>query len=293
MLNAIFSLRSFLYLLYAVVLTSVLLYVRFPTEKFILFCEHRLQQFSEGAECSISKIDYSFPLTLEFVDVRIGSSDVKSDSLKIDQLQLSPTFIGMFSSWKIKGKMYSGVVQTVLTVPFDDDFFYFKEIRCEKIDIAAVVADMPTFERGISGALTFAGEYKGESTHPLAGFGKGNISLENGVLHLQSTVLSLGAMDFSLISVDWEYGEGMFHVLKGRMVGEQLNADFSGMLQPPFLASGGRLTIDGVIEPQEKFIKSKPKIKRLFQRLQQRSKKATVPFKVGGTLSKPTFRLSR
>jgi hypothetical protein len=53
------------------------------------------------------------------------------------------------------------------------------------------------------------------------------------------------------------------------------------------------LIADGFLEPQEKFIKTKPKLKRLFQRLQQRSKKAKVPFKVGGTLSKPTFRLSR
>ena len=76
------------------------------------------------------------------------------------------------------------------------------------------------------------------------------------------------------------------------MAGQQLNADFTGILQAPFLPPEGGLNVSGFLVAKKQFLKDKPQIERLMQRLMKQYKKSAVPFRMGGTLSKPTFRLS-
>jgi len=291
--KTLFSWRSFLYLLYALVLTVTLLYVRFPKEEFRSFCEYRFEQFLGDTQCRISKINYIFPLTVVFEDVKIGNPGAGQDRVQMDRLQLSPRLSSLFTSWTIVGELYSGTLEAIVTVPSDDDFFYVKEIYGKGLDVAKVLSGLPSLEREITGVLTFTGEYKTEFRHPLAGFGSGRVRIENGILHLQHTVLTVDAVEFQLIRIDGEYGDNALHLLDGNMEGKQFDAEFTGILQSPFPVTDGRLDIIGSLAPRKKFLRETPKVRKLLRRLRQNTGESTVSFKLGGTLYKPTFRYPR
>ena len=75
MRHSIFSLRSLLYILYAVLLTAVLLYVRFPAEKFKQYCVGQIENLVPESTCTIKHIGYRFPLSADFVFCDAQSGD--------------------------------------------------------------------------------------------------------------------------------------------------------------------------------------------------------------------------
>ncbi len=291
--KTLISWRSFWYLLYALVLTVTLLYVRFPKEKFRSFCEYRIEQFLGDTQCRISKVNYVFPLTVVFENMKIEAPGSGQDRVQVDRLQLSPRLSTLFTSWGVVGNLYSGTLKAIVTVPSDDDFFYVKKINGKGLDVAKVLLDLPSLAREITGVLTFTGEYKAEFRHPLGGFGNGLVRVDNGTLRLQETVLTVDAIDFQLIRIDGEYGNNTLHLLDGNMKGKQFDAEFTGILQSPFPVTDGRLDVTGSLAPREKFIRESPKVRKLLRRLRQNTGESTVSFKLGGTLYKPTLRLPR
>lgn len=294
MAGSILSFRFFLYLVYAVVLTAVLLYVRFPTEKVRTYCEHRLEAVLGEGRASIEKIVYHFPVTVEFRKLKIGdqAADGESNEIVIDRLRLFPTSDGFLTSWVMDGELYAGLFRAILEIQMEEKIFQLRDIKLEKADIAAVTADMPVIQREVSGRLTVSGEYKAKFDQPLTGLGSGNLHFSAGTLHLVRQILTLDAIDFEEIDILWKYGETVLQITEGKMIGQQLDADFSGTLQPPFLPPVGGLNVSGLLVPKERFLEDKPQIERLVQRLMKQYKKSAVPFRVGGTLNKPIFRLS-
>ncbi len=294
MTGSILSFRFFLYLIYGAVLTAVLLYVRFPTEKVRTYCEHRIEDVLREGRASIVKIVYHFPATVEFRKVKIGSqaADGKRNEIIIDRLRLFPTPKGFLTSWAVDGELYTGMFKAKLEIQLEERIFQLKDIALEKADIAAVTADMSAIQREVTGSLTVSGEYKAKFDQPLTGFGSGSLHLSAGSLHLVRQILTLDVIDFDAINVLWKYGESVVQITEGKMIGRQLDADFSGTLKPPFLPLEGDVNVSGLLVPGERFLKDRPQIERLVQRLMKQYKKPAVPFRVGGTFDKPLFRLS-
>jgi len=291
--RALFSFRSLLYLLYALVLTAVLLYVRFPTEKFRMYCEHRLEQAMGKKKCTIGKIVYHFPAAIEFRKVKIGAtSGNKNGGFLLDRLTLSPSPSGFLTSWQLGGNLYEGFVKATLVLQIKEKAFQLKNVRIEGVNVTAIVTSMLSLKREITGELVFSGEYKAKFEQPTNGLGNGNLSLSSGDIRLVRPILTLNSIAFKDINVFWEYGKSIIRLTKGKMAGLQLDADFAGTLQVPLGAPESRLNVRGLLVPKEQFLKDKPQVEKLVQRLMQRYKKSAVPFRVGGTLNKPTFRLS-
>ena len=173
-----------------------------------------------------------------------------------------------------------------------EKIFQLKNIRLGKIDLATITASMPSIQREITGELTLSGKYKAKFDQPLTGVGGGNLLFTVGTMQLIRKVLKLDAIEFEEINIPWKYEDSVLKIAGGKMIGQQLDADFSGTLHPPFLPPVGDLKIRGLLVPAEQLLKDKPQIGRLVQRLMKQYKTPAVPFKLGGTLDKPTFRLS-
>jgi type II secretion system protein N len=294
MVNAIFSFRSFLYLVYAIILTAVLLYVRFPGEKMRVYCERRLDHVIGSGRSSIAKIDYHFPATVEFRKVKISgeSAGGANNEITLDWLRFFPGSGGFLTSWLVDGELSSGFFEAALDIQLKEKIFQLKDIRLEKIDLAAITVGMPAIQREITGELTLSGKYKAKFDQPLTGVGDGTLHLTAGTMQLIRQVLTLDVIDFEEINIPWKYADSVLNITDGKMIGQQLDADFSGTLHPPLVPPVGSLKISGLLVPGEQFLKDKPQIERLVQRLMKQYKTPAVPFKLGGTLNKPTFRLS-
>jgi hypothetical protein len=205
---------------------------------------------------------------------------------------LSPASQGFLKFWQIDGELYAGLLRATLAVQLKDKIFQLKDISIEKTDLAAISLSMPSLKRKITGEFTFSGNYRANFDQPLAGLGNGNLRLSGGSIDLVQHILTLDSIDFKEINSLWKYGDSVFSLAEGKMVGKQLDAEFNGTIKAPFLPPVGGLNISGFLVPGEKFLKDKPQIDRLVQRLMRQYKKSAVPFKLGGTLDNPTFRLS-
>jgi len=293
MIGSIFSFRSFVYLVYAVALTAVLLYVRFPTEKFRIYCEHRLEQVLANGRCTIGEIAYHFPAAIEFRKVKIAQPQGNNNSgIMLDRLRLSPAPEGFLKYWQVDGELYTGLLSATLAVQLKEKMFQLKAISIKKADFAAITSGVPSFQRKITGELSFSGEYKARLDQPLVGSGNGSLRLIAGTIDLMQQILTLDTIDFKEINSLWKYGDSVLTLAEGKMIGEQLDAEFEGTVEAPFLPPVGGLNINGFLVPGDNFLKDNPQIDRLVQRLMRQYKKSAVPFRLGGTLDKPTFRLS-
>ncbi len=293
MINYLFSFRSFLYLLYAVALTALLLYVRFPTEKFKSYCEYRVEQVMEIGKCSIGKIGYHFPASVEFLNVKIIQTvDDKPSSVIFDRLKISTAIKDFRPLWNIDGDFYGGAFQGEAVVSFKEKTLYINDIKAEGIDLKGITANIPSFERDISSTVSFSGEYKTKLSQLLTGSGAGSLRFTDGKVKLVQKILMLDFVDFEEIDVIWKYENKTFQVTEGNMLGFQLDADFAGALQGPWLPPRGVLDVTGFLVVHESYLVEQPQVERIVERLMKRYKKSAVPFRVRGTLNKPTFRLS-
>lgn len=315
--------RFFFYLLYGLVLMSVLLYIRFPADSLKTYCEHRLEQFTGVEKCSIGRIIYHFPFAVELKRIRFFAGSGERNRITIDDLQLFPVKKKFFGQWRLEGSCYGGSLSGLLEVKLKRKVYSLQDFRLENIDLSPLSKSIPALGRKLKGRLDFTGDYKARFDKPawpasmahlqranenstaagqpstvrssdrlLAGTGQGNLVLKQGRIQLSRSVLTLEEIDFNEINIRLQLQDQLLLIREGRMDGKDVDARLAGTIQGPFFPPHGSLQISGLLFPREKFLAGRPAIARFFGRLKQSSRKPALRFRIGGTLTKPTFRLS-
>lgn len=286
------SSRLLLYVIYGLVLTSVLLYVRFPTENFKSFCEQQLEQSLHASDCSIQRIRYSFPISIVFEEVHITKSSREPQSaFIIDQFKFRPG-IKFWQTFKMFGNLYSGTFRATLNLDRDKKSYRLTDIVLNNLNLNTILKDQGVVDRKVTGNLGGSGRYSAEWKNPAGGEGKGRIEVKTGEIEFLQPILSLTAMNFDRINLDISVGEQV-EIQQGKLKGQNLNADFEGSLDvmDSFLAS--RVRLSGLLEPKRAFLQSHPMEAQMVKQYAKRYKKSALPFKLRGTVANPTFRFSR
>ncbi len=293
MVHSIFSFRTLAYFAYAVLLTAVLLYVRFPAEKFRAYCEKRIEHLLTDSTCKIEGIAYRFPLSASFDTIKITRViNGLETSIVIDRLVISPEPLKFWKSFNLKGELYSGKFEARLDVDPQAQSFHLVNIHFEGVEVDALVQAIGLTERKITGILDFSGEYQAQNSHPGDGAGKGVVEISTGSMSLLQPILSLSTLDFEKVAVDVTLEKGLLKIAQGDLQGRDMTADFTGELRiaPQLLDSN--LQLSGHMEPDETFLRSNPQEQQIVQRLMQRFKMTVLAFRVGGTVKRPLFRFS-
>ena len=291
MLRAIFSLRTLLFVVYGLALTAVLLYVRFPAEKFRLYCESYLERVVPDTTCSIGRIHYRFPATVTFEGVSLAWTVEESRAVVlIDRFAVSPGGGKFFREFNITGTLYSGVWSARVKIDRASREFLLEDIQLDGLDAALLFESLKNLERKVAGLVHFAGSYQASFDKPYGGTGQGKVAAENGSFALLQPVLSLAAIDFQQLAVDVRYDEKRIGFQDGKVQGEDLTADFSGELAMGKSLGRSDLQLNGQLALQAGYLSNHPREQRIVQGLQTRYKRPAIPFKVGGTMIRPTFR---
>ena len=104
-----FSFRSLCYFAYGVLLTAVLLYVRFPAERFKEFCEKRIEHLLPGSSCNIDNVVYRFPLSTVLETIVISRVvDGQETDMVVERLAIYPEPLQFWKAFELKGEIYSG-----------------------------------------------------------------------------------------------------------------------------------------------------------------------------------------
>ncbi len=293
MIHSIFSFRTLVYFAYAVLLTVVLLYVRFPAEKFKAYCEERIEILLPDSVCSIGDLAYRFPLSASFDTIKISRMiNGQETDMVVDRLVIAPEPLKFWKSFKLKGEMYSGRFEAGLDVDIQAQSFHLVDIHLEGVEAGALAQAIGLTERKIAGILEFSGDYQAQSNNPSDGTGKGVVQIVTGSMSLLQPILSLSTLEFERVAVNWVLENGILSFAQGELQGRDIVADFTGELRIAPLLLNSNIQLSGHLEPDETFLRSHPKEQQVVQRLMQRFKMTVLSFRVGGTVKRPLFRFS-
>jgi type II secretion system protein N len=293
MVHSVFSLRSLLYVVYAVMLTVVLLYVRFPGEKFKDYCEKRIERLVPGSTCTIEEIAYRFPSSAAFANIHVTRTIDEQDSdMVVQRLSVTPEPLQFWRAFTLHGEMYSGLFTAGLDVDSKTQQFHLTAIHVEGLEVGKLAEGIGLADRKISGVFAFKGDYQAASNHPNDGVGTGEVEVVNGSIGLLQPLLALSTIEFEKLTVGVSRQNGVIRLVDGELVGRELSADFAGemRLTSPLLQSS--VLLSGYLAPDEVFLRDHPREQQFVQRLLQRYKVTVLPFKVGGTVQRPLFRFS-
>jgi type II secretion system protein N len=294
MVRAIFSFRTLFYFLYAFVLITALLYIRFPTEKVKKYCEKRIEHLLPPERmCRIDRLSYQFPVSVKATNIQISEVvDGKNSQLLVNRLVVSPDFENLPRAFILNGEIYQGSFALKLTVDVQEKGFKLSEIYLNGFDLEKWVNDFGLLDRKVSGIVGFTGTFQGKFTNPLEGEGMGKLVVVDGSMELVQPVLSLSSLEFERIAVDMTHKKGVLGFIGGEVLGKEITADFTGQMQTTIPLIDSNVFISGNLAPKEGFFASHPAEKQVVEQLLRRFKTPGLPFKVGGSVRRPTFRFS-
>ena len=281
-----------MYVMYAVLLTAVLLYVRFPAEKFKQYCVQRIESLSPKSTCTIDHISYRFPLSAAFATITLNRViDGQEIAMEVDQLVISPESLQFWRSFALKGKIYSGLFAAGLDFDRRADLFQLANVHVEGLQVGDLAQSIGITDRTISGVVEFSGDYKAPNSAPSDGIGKGLVQVVNGSFSLFQPILNLSALTFDKITMSFIHENGVIQLNEGEFLGKEILGDFTGELQvaSPFLTSN--ISLSGHLEPDEGFLRSNPQEQQVVQRLLQRYQMTILPFKVGRYRAKTVIQI--
>lgn len=284
-------LRWFFYCCYAVLLTAMLLYVRFPGSKFKKYCGEQAQKLFSGTECRIGRLAYDFPLDITLADVAFSLPKQGSAPLVIlRSITISPVFTELGKVFELQGVSYSGQFSGTLHLERKSNRFSLENIRIRNMSLAEMTSVREVLGREISGQVDFAGSFSATVNQYLAGKAQGKAKLKTGSIALVQPVLALKAIDLQQMAMEVNYDRQELRLTKGKMKGKELSADFAcsvRMVSPWYVSE---LKAAGDVAPQAGFMKESPSVQNEVRVLQKQYKKSTIPFRISGSLQKPTFR---
>ena len=286
------SSRFFLYVIYGLLLTTVLLYVRFPTDKFKSFCEQRLEQSLKASNCSIKRIHYRFPVSVVFEKIRIlKAGEEQQSEIIIDNFKIRPS-IKFWKTFKIFGDLYSGTFRGTLNLDRDKKSYNLTDAVVSNLNLNQILEGQGVVNRKVTGSLSGSGKYSAQWNTPAAGEGKGRIEVTAGQIQFLQPILSLTEINYNRINLDISVGEQV-EIQEGKLKGKNLDADFEGTVNVMDSLLASRVRLSGLLEPKRDFLQSHPKEAKMVKQYAKRYKKSALPFKLRGTVENPTFRFSR
>lgn len=287
------SIRNVFYFLYGLVASLAFLYLLFPADKFKEFAEFKATNILDDGSCTIGAISYRFPNVMRFDDVTVVSGQGGDVSvLNLEFLDVSVGGKRFWEEFHLESELHEGRAQSNLVVDWGTNEFKLNDVEIEEVDLSRWGKEDNLPKREVSGTFYFSGEYSGELSKPFGGEGNGTFALLDSKMKLVQPILALKSVELESVESDVKYVDGVIYFTDGIFIGPELAGDFSGVIKTVKPIVRSSLTIGGHLSPQPLFLQNHPREERLVERLLRRYKTDALPFQVGGTLQRPTFRFA-
>lgn len=289
----LFSLRSLLCVLYAVILTCCLLFVRFPSAKAEQYIQHQLADIFEGTSWEFGQFTMALPFSLGVTGISVRNSD-GSDVVNVPQLKLTPELDGIYPGCFAEAEILGGKLSGVMTYRPGQKEIKFSEIEAENIDLNLLGYFEENIGRKVIGKLTANGQFQVDSlVEPKGGTGRAEVTVSEGELALKQKVLTLDAIAFETLRFVLEYRSGNVEISEGKLKGEEFNADFNGTLGITGPFADNTIALEGEFTVRPELIRRNPQLVQQVRRMQQQFRTNRIPFEIKGTLGRPSLVIAR
>lgn len=277
-------------ILYGVILTGLLLYIRFPTEKFRRYCERIIENRVPETSCNIAEIQYKFPSKINFNGVQVRSKKKPEDLLFEDPLfSVQPVWKNPVNLFTLQSTAFGGSHKARVQVNWNKKSLELSDVVMKGIKLEDVYPFQQKLDRKVGGifGLTGAAMVKTDVLQILEA--EGIATVQGGEFELKKPILELSNLKLVTSSVRLKLEKDAILFTKGKAENEHLKASFDGNISfaEPWLFSS--ISINGGIIPLTPLLKEKKSLKLVVARMQKRYKTQSLPYKVDGTIGRPTF----
>ncbi len=276
--------------LYGVILFGVLLYLRFPTDKFRSFCERFVEKSIPAVECTIGRVKYGFPLNVIFEGVELKNANVKAEVVFVDPaLTISPFWRNPLKVFDIQSTAYGGTHTVRMQLNKEAKTIEFNNLEVEDLTLGEIDFFRTRLNRKISGQLDINGSLAVSQEKLQLIEAEGQVSIIDGEFELKRQILQQNSMILKKSNFIFNLQANEIELSNGELKGTKLNANFSGKvaLTKPLLSAA--VSLQGEMEPLNQLYQERRQLRAVVARMQRRYKQTPLPFKVEGTVGRPTF----
>ncbi len=279
----------FLYVLYACVLTGILLFVFFPSDKIRQYCTQTVARMVPGTKCLIGSIKFDFPLTLHFSNIRLIGAKKSNETLFFIQSMSVRASFGQ-PGFHIQARIYDGDLQCRVVIDRNQKTFTLSEVQLHHFNLGKWPGLRNSLQRDISGHLDISGRYSGRSDQILSGEAEGVATVYEGSMELLQPILTLSSVDFSRSEMKFTLGKGNLTLKEGTFHGREFDGTFTGKFHLTFPLNESMLELTGELAPTQSLVAVDRRWANVMALLRNRYRQPKLPFTVSGTLIAPQFR---
>ena len=288
--------KWFGYVLYAIIVTAGLLFLRFPSGLIKDYLETRGESPNSPFSVFIGQVSPSLPFGLKLDKARVAQrANPNKIIFRADRIFIKPTLatlLGGNLNLCFESLAYDGVLEGCanfidksLQAPFSTSMV-LKHIRLDKYDLGGLIG------RHVEGRLDGTVAYNGKDDLLIDGNGEADLRLSDGRLELLHPILSLGAIDFSQVSVKMALQDRKINLTQVALEGPNMRGTLSGTISLQKDIGKSQLDLRGTIEPFSDFFKSLPGARDTVKLFQRRLKRGTLTFIIRGTLTEPSIQFT-
>lgn len=278
-------------ILYGIILTGILLYVRFPSVAFKQFCIMSIEKRIPGVHCSIGHIGYKFPSTIIFHDIVFRPiQDEQKKVFEFQKVLIKANLKKLGNVFELSTEAYSGRGECRLIIKNRKGEFALAGLRIHHLNLKNLVYFQEILGRNFSGLLDFDGEYDGRINELDLGMLQGALSIKDATMKLLNPILELENIALQEVKLDVTIKDKNVTLEKGSFHGLDLSGTVSGKFKISSPWTSSLLSLKGGVTPLAPLLRRNAQIAKLVRFSQEQHKRPILPFTVSGTVTGPLFR---
>lgn len=279
---------TFLYLFYAVVLTAVLLVVRFPKETLLAQAERKVEEKLTGYTCEIGDIKYIYPFSVLIEEVAIVHTG-NGSQLPFNSVLITADLKNVMTRFEMSLELLGGTMTTGVVLHPESDRVELPTLVISGINLKDVGFIEQDLSRGVEGTVELSGRYLGSSRDLAGGEFSGTVRVNDFQMELKRPILQSQQVVFTEIQTFAQLRNGLVEVVDGTASGPFYDGNFSGSVRLSRLWRASVLALSGTLSPKQEYIEKDRQVARAVALLYRKYKSSTIPYKLTGSFEDPVF----
>ena len=280
------------YLVFAVCLTVLLIYIKFPSEALINYIRVEAEKRYTDINIDFDKADLTIPAGIKIQGLRISLKEDPDTPVYVSEKSSVRVSV---TGWLTGGPKYY-FASTVNGGTISGFLEEKKEGEKERIEASIDIEDVkldenifihPVISQRIEGTLTCSIKFIGDIPDFLRGNVEVSLDLVDGRFYFKKPFLDMDTMEFKKISMSGILDNRKLDIKDLSMTGQHMNGNATGTVQISNNFPDSRLNIKTEIEPLPSLYRQMPRVGKLINALKNKKNEGKLQYNIQGTIDSP------